>query len=188
MKKAAKKKPTDHRPRVAAHRRALMRRKLVESALLVFAEQGAEASVIEDVIAAAAVSRGTFYNYFHTNAELLVAAIEELGNEVVDTIEARVLVEPSPSARLVIGLRLYFATARQFSLFARFIAPFGPSGDRPRQSHQQIHSDPHRQGHRSRRIGGDADHRGAGYDCQYGAGRGHADRSERSRTVPISTN
>ena len=78
---------TDHRPRVAAERRARMRRKLVESALLVFAEKGVDASVIEDVIAAARVSRGTFYNYFRTNAELLVAAIEELGNEVVDLIE-----------------------------------------------------------------------------------------------------
>ena len=66
---------TDHRPRVAAERRARMRRKLVESALLVFAEKGVDASVIEDVIAAAGVSRGTFYNYFCTNGELLAAAI-----------------------------------------------------------------------------------------------------------------
>ena len=76
--------PNDHRPRVAAERRARMRRKLVESALFVFAEKGVDASVIEDVIAAAGVSRGTFYNYFRTNAELLAAAINELGNEVVD--------------------------------------------------------------------------------------------------------
>ena len=61
----------DHRTRVAAERRARMHRKLVESALLVFAEKGVDASVIEDVIAAADVSRGTFYNYFRTNGELL---------------------------------------------------------------------------------------------------------------------
>ncbi len=65
----------DHRTRVAAERRARMHRKLVESALLVFAEKGVDASVIEDVIAAADVSRGTFYNYFRTNGELLAAAI-----------------------------------------------------------------------------------------------------------------
>ena len=47
----------DHRPRVAAERRARMRRKLVESALLVFAEKGVDASVIEDVIAAATLGR-----------------------------------------------------------------------------------------------------------------------------------
>jgi len=121
----------DHRPRVAAERRARMRRKLVESALLVLAEKGVDASVIEDVIAAAAVSRGTFYNYFRTNAELLVAVIEELGNEVVDLIEARVKSFPSPAARLFIGLRLYMSAARRFPLFARFIARVGPQAIGP---------------------------------------------------------
>lgn len=121
----------DHRPRVAAERRARMRRKLVESALLVFAEKGVDASVIEDVIAAAGVSRGTFYNYFRTNADMLVAAIEELGNEVVDVIEQRVMEIPSPAARLFIGLRLYLDAARRFPLFARFIARVGPQSIGP---------------------------------------------------------
>jgi len=116
----------DHRPRVAAERRARMHRKLVESALLVFAEKGVDASVIEDVIAAAGVSRGTFYNYFRTNADLLAAAIEELGNELVEHIEARVRSFPSPAARLFTGLRLYLAAARRFPLFARFVARIGP--------------------------------------------------------------
>jgi AcrR family transcriptional regulator len=121
----------DHRPRVAAERRKRMRRKLLESALLVFAQKGVEASVVEDVIAAAGVSRGTFYNYFDANADLLVAAIEELGNDVVDTIEARVTVLRSPAARLVTGLRLYIDTARRFPLFARFLARVGPQAIGP---------------------------------------------------------
>ncbi len=116
----------DHRPRVAAERRARMRRKLVESALLVFADKGVDASVIEDVIAAAGVSRGTFYNYFRTNGELLAAAIDELGNEVVDLIELRVKATPSPAARLITGLRLYLDASRRFPLFAKFITRVGP--------------------------------------------------------------
>jgi AcrR family transcriptional regulator len=112
-------------------RRARMRRKLVESALLVFAEKGVDASVIEDVIAAAGVSRGTFYNYFRTNAELLAAAIDELGNEVVDVIESRVKAMPSPAARLITGLRLYMDTARRFPLFAKFITRAGPQAIGP---------------------------------------------------------
>ena len=123
--------PTDHRPRVAAERRARMRGKLVESALLVFAEKGVDASVIEDVIAAAGVSRGTFYNYFRTNAELLVAAIEELGNEVVDLIESRVKSLPSPAARLFTGLRQYLEVAQRLPLFARFITRVGPQAIGP---------------------------------------------------------
>ena len=121
----------DHRPRVAAERRARMRRKLVESALLVFAEKGADASVIEDVIAAAGVSRGTFYNYFRTNGELLVAAIQELGNELVDRIESRVNAISSPAERLFTGLRLYMGAARRFPLFARFAARVGPQAIGP---------------------------------------------------------
>jgi AcrR family transcriptional regulator len=121
----------DHRPRVATERRARMRRKLVESALLVFAEKGVDASVIEDVIAAAGVSRGTFYNYFRTNGELLVAAIDELGNELVDLIETRVNAMRSPAERLLTGLRLYFDAAHRFPLFARFIARVGPQAVGP---------------------------------------------------------
>lgn len=116
----------DHRTRVAAERRARMRRKLVESALLVFADKGVDASVIEDVIAAADVSRGTFYNYFRTNAELLTAAIQELGNELVEQIEEQVKPIPSPGARVFTGLRLYMGAARQYPLFARFVARIGP--------------------------------------------------------------
>lgn len=39
----------DHRVRVAAERRARMKRRLIESALLVFAEKGFDAADIKDV-------------------------------------------------------------------------------------------------------------------------------------------
>jgi AcrR family transcriptional regulator len=97
----------DHRRRVAAEKRVRMRRKLIENALLVFAEKGVDASVIEDVIKAADVSRGTFYNYYRTNAE----------NETRDN--------PSPAARICTGVRLYLRAAQQFPLFARFVARLG---------------------------------------------------------------
>ena len=121
----------DHRPRVAAERRARMRRTLVEAALLVFAEKGVDASVIDDVITAAGVSRGTFYNYFRTNAELLIAANEELGNELVRNIEESVGSLPSPAARLATGIRLYFDMARRFPLLAQFLARVGPQAAAP---------------------------------------------------------
>jgi AcrR family transcriptional regulator len=115
----------DHRPRVAAEKRGRMRRKLIENALLVFAEKGVDASVIEDVIKTAGVSRGTFYNYYRTNAELQMAASDELGNEIVQQIETKTRDNPSPAARICTGVRLYLAAARQFPLFARFVARLG---------------------------------------------------------------
>jgi AcrR family transcriptional regulator len=121
----------DHRSRVAAERRARMRRTLVEAALLVFAEKGVDASVIDDVITAAGVSRGTFYNYFRTNAELLIAANEELGNELVRHIEESVASLATPAARLATGIRLYFDMARRFPLLAQFLARVGPQAAGP---------------------------------------------------------
>lgn len=115
----------DHRPRVAAERRERMRRRLVECAMLVFAEKGVGASVIQDVIAAAKVSQGTFYNYFRTNEELLVAISEELNNELLRMIESEVGGYEDPAKRIACGLRLYLHTTRVYPLVARFVANAG---------------------------------------------------------------
>ena len=77
----------DHRSRVAAEKRERMRTRLIESALHVFSTKGVEASAIEDVIEAAGVSRGTFYNYYKTNEELLVAVLQATSNEVFGQVE-----------------------------------------------------------------------------------------------------
>ncbi len=111
----------DHRTRVAAERRERMRSRLVECALAVFAEKGVGASVIQDVIAAAEVSQGTFYNYFRTNEELLAAVAQELSNELLEGIERTVNRYEDPAARIAHGVRLYLYRARDFPLFARFI-------------------------------------------------------------------
>lgn len=115
----------DHRSRVAAERRERMRARLAESALAVFAEKGIGASVIQDVIAAAGVSQGTFYNYFRTNEELLLAVAEELSNELVNAIEKEVSRYDDPAIRIATGVRLYLYKARAFPLFARFVVRTG---------------------------------------------------------------
>lgn len=115
----------DHRSRVAAERRERTRARLVESALAVFAEKGVGASVIQEVIAAADVSQGTFYNYFRTNDDLLIAVAEQLSNEVLATIEEEVNKHEDPAARIAMGVRLYLYKARAFPLFARFIVSTG---------------------------------------------------------------
>lgn len=116
---------TDHRTRVAAERRERMRARLVESALAVFAEKGVGASVIQDVIEAAEVSQGTFYNYFRTNDELLQAVAEELNNELVHLIEGVVNDLQDPALRIATGVRMYLHKARAYPLFARFVVRTG---------------------------------------------------------------
>ncbi len=98
-----------------------MRARLVECALAVFAEKGVGASVIQDVIATAEVSQGTFYNYFRTNDELLAAVAQEMSNELLESIEGAVSRYDDPAARIAHGVRLYLYRARDFPLFARFV-------------------------------------------------------------------
>ncbi|MBF5010625.1 TetR/AcrR family transcriptional regulator [Burkholderia pseudomultivorans] len=115
----------DHRTRVAAQRRERMRARLIESAMLVFAEKGVGASVIQDVIAAATVSQGTFYNYFRTNEELLEAVTQELNDELLRLIEKVVAGYEDPAKRIASGVRMFLHAARTYPLLARFISAAG---------------------------------------------------------------
>lgn len=115
----------DHRTRVAIQRRERTRGRLLESALHVFAENGVNSSAIQQVIAVAKVSQGTFYNYFRTNEELLAAVSELLNNELLGLIEAEVGAYEDPARRIACGVRLYLHTARNYPLFGRFVCSAG---------------------------------------------------------------
>lgn len=115
----------DHRTRVAAERRERMRAKLIECAMLVFAEKGVGASIIQDVIAAAGVSQGSFYNHFRTNADLLEAVTQELNNELLQRIEAEVGGYKDPALRIATGVRMYLHSARTYPLLGRFVSAVG---------------------------------------------------------------
>lgn len=66
----------------AEHRRAKTRLRLIEAAMAVIADKGPDQASVEDFVAAAGVSRGTFYNYFPTIEELLAALNEHIGQEL----------------------------------------------------------------------------------------------------------
>lgn len=124
---------SDHRTRVGAERRRRMRLRLIESALLVFAAKGIDRASIDDVIEAAGVSRGTFYNYFRTDAELAEAVSEELTTEMIAHVEASVGHLANPVERVARGLRIYLAAAASFPLFARFTSQAGFRSVSPNQ-------------------------------------------------------
>src|SRR4030095_10645030 len=73
----------DHRPRVAAERRERMRSRLLSSALQLVAAQGPSSTSIDDVIAAAEVSRGTFYKYFPSPEALVQELAFEVAKDLV---------------------------------------------------------------------------------------------------------
>lgn len=110
----------DHRSRVGEEKRERMRLRLIESALQVFATKGSDVPVIEDVTAIAHVSRGTFYNYFKTNEELLAAVLYDLEHELIDLIEQAISSVSDPAQRVAKGVRLLLRTTHEHHLLAKF--------------------------------------------------------------------
>ncbi len=115
----------DFRTRVAAEKRERMRTRLIESALQVFNDKGAEATVIDDLITHAQVSRGTFYNHFRTTDEAMAAVLQELGNELLMLVDAAIVDRPDPAERLACGVRMVLHAARQYPQAGRFISRVG---------------------------------------------------------------
>lgn len=115
----------DHRTRTGAQRREQTRRRLIASALAVFAEKGPDAPVIDDFIAAAGVSRGTFYNHFSTTHELLDAATSELTDAVLARIDAAATQLSDPLERLACGCLSYAAAAIALPAWGAFVLRTG---------------------------------------------------------------
>jgi AcrR family transcriptional regulator len=116
----------DHRTLVAAARREKTRAKIMRAALVVFAQHGVEAKVIDLIIRHAGVSRGTFYNYFRTNEELFIEVAKEVSNEIIRTVDPIVQQQRDPAARIACGIILVLKLARSFPVFAQFVSRGGP--------------------------------------------------------------
>ncbi|MEJ2801317.1 TetR/AcrR family transcriptional regulator [Comamonadaceae bacterium PP-2] len=114
-----------HRTRVGAQRRGRTRIKLIESSLTVFVAKGPDMAVIDDFIAAAGVSRGTFYNHFRTTHELMLAVAAGMSDEVLHVIEPYALARTDPLERFSVGSRLYLREAVRYPIWGAFIARVG---------------------------------------------------------------
>ena len=115
----------DFRTRVAAEKRERMRTRLIEAAMEVFSSKGVDATVIEDLIEQAEVSRGTFYNYFRTTEEVMAAVLQAVGNELLSLVDLAIANRSDPAERLACGVRMVLQTARHFPHAGRFITRVG---------------------------------------------------------------
>ncbi|QUN32876.1 TetR/AcrR family transcriptional regulator (plasmid) [Cupriavidus sp. KK10] len=102
-----------------------MRRRLIESAMVVFAQRGIGSSVIPEVIAAAGVSQGSFYNYFRTNDDLLEAVSDVLSHDMVQMIEGVAGDIEDPALRVATAGRLYLHLVRTYPIVAQFLSGTG---------------------------------------------------------------
>lgn len=115
----------DFRTRVAAEKRERMRTRLIEAAMEVFSSKGVDATVIEDLIEQAQVSRGTFYNYFRTTEEVMAAVQQDVGNELLSLVDMAIADRQDPAERLACGVRMVLQTARHFPQVGRFVSRVG---------------------------------------------------------------
>jgi AcrR family transcriptional regulator len=94
----------DFRVRAARGKRERMRLRLQNAAIDVFRSSSlVHPPVVEDVIQAAAVSRGTFYNYYRSLDELLFEIGQQVAGDVLQTYRVMVAGTNDVAARLLMG-------------------------------------------------------------------------------------
>lgn len=111
----------DHRSEVAEKKRRLMRTKLLDAAMRVYGEYPGAQPVIDDVIREAQVSRGTFYKYFDSLEQVLIAIGQELSNQMTTDILPVYDVLTEPWQRAAVGFRLFLVRALLDRKWAGFV-------------------------------------------------------------------
>jgi len=95
------------------NRRAQTRERLVDAAIAVIAERGPDAVSIEDFVAAAKVSRGTFYNYFPTIDDLIQAVVQRIAGALSDALNTSLPESLPPAIKLAARLHAHLALVRR---------------------------------------------------------------------------
>jgi AcrR family transcriptional regulator len=97
------------------------RQKLLRAAAEEFAPQGFAGANVNRISKAAGYSIGTFYNYFPSKRDLMLAFIDEIGQQHVDFIVQQVQQEQEPGDRLRVFFQAGFAYVEDHSIPARAI-------------------------------------------------------------------
>jgi AcrR family transcriptional regulator len=85
--------------------REARRGELVSAASIVFTEKGVGNATISDIVKTAGVAQGTFYLYFDSKDDVVLAVAESLGDTMLEGIEQAVAAPDSPAANKLIALR-----------------------------------------------------------------------------------
>jgi AcrR family transcriptional regulator len=121
----SEKKTADHRPRVAAQRRAAMQRRLLLAALQVLSKRQISDISVTDLISQENVSRGTFYRYFDSLSQVYSTLFEKLAEELAPIADLRVSRIPDPALRVATGTRLVLHLGSSMPLFGKLMVQSG---------------------------------------------------------------
>ena len=99
--------PARSRTRQAERTRAT-RRKLLDAAKRIFAQDGFEGARLEDIAAGAGYTRGAFYANFKSKEDIFFALFEEWVRERIETLTSALRRHSDPAEKLV-ALRTHYA-------------------------------------------------------------------------------
>jgi AcrR family transcriptional regulator len=119
------------RSSVAAERRVRTREKLLGAAARVVSELGETRARIDDFIAAAGISRGSFYNYYSTREQLLADLWARVGSEPFYEIQQVSQLILDPAERLATEARLVLLRATRDSIWGWLVYSMSASKQVP---------------------------------------------------------
>lgn len=123
-------------PRVSEEHLAARRQQILDAGRECFARDGFHATSMQDVIAEAGVSVGTFYRYFRSKDELIDAIAEQSSGKMMSVIGLVAEAEPVPTPQE--ALRLILENVEPYlsrdGMFAMAIQVWAESLRNPRQA------------------------------------------------------
>ena len=127
-----------HMNNLAERKRQLVRDELAEAALQLLAKQGYDETTVDHIVAAAGVSRRTFFRHFQSKEDVLVQFLSDLGTAMCTELSARPATEP-PTVALRETLMSFVVEFEEFPEKARALTRiiFGTPALRARHLERQ---------------------------------------------------
>jgi AcrR family transcriptional regulator len=91
--------------------RTARRSELAAAAARVFAERGVANTSVSDIVKAAGVAQGTFYLYFQSKDDVLLAVVDEMAEQLIGQIRSAVETAGSTAVEKFLALRDVFIAA-----------------------------------------------------------------------------
>jgi TetR/AcrR family transcriptional regulator, fatty acid metabolism regulator protein len=85
--------------------RTARRAELASAAARIFAERGVANTTVSDIVKAAGVAQGTFYLYFDSKDDVVLAVVHQMGNDMLAAIESAVSASGTTAVEKLLALR-----------------------------------------------------------------------------------
>lgn len=112
------------------------KQQIVKAAISVFAQKGFNNAKMIDIAKAAAIGKGTIYEYFRSKDEVFLAAFNSFKQETDTEIAKRIFLLTNPKEKLAVFIQASFEVYLKSADFVEIVFDFWAEGIRER--HQQI--------------------------------------------------